>query len=43
MTQHVALAYTASIIVALAAHQAGRPDLIRSPNRVLAYCWEGLA
>ena len=42
VTQHVALAYTASVIVALAAHQAGRPDLIRSPKRVLAYCWEGL-
>jgi hypothetical protein len=42
LTQHVALAYTASIIVALAAHQAGRPDLIRSPKRVLAYCGEGL-
>jgi DDE family transposase len=42
VTQHVALAYTASIIVALAAHRAGRPDLIRSPKRVLAYCWEGL-
>jgi hypothetical protein len=43
VTQHVALAYTAAIIVALAAHQAGRPDLIRSPKRVLAYCWEGIA
>jgi hypothetical protein len=43
VTQHVALAYTAAIIVALAAHHAGRPDLIRSPKRVLAYCWEGLA
>jgi transposase len=43
VTQHVALAYTASIIVALAADHAGRPDLIRSPKRVLAYCWDGLA
>jgi hypothetical protein len=43
VTQHVALAYTAALIVALAAHQAGRPDLIRSPTRVLAYCWEGIA
>jgi len=33
----VALTYTASIIVALAAQQAGRPDLIRSPKRVLAH------
>jgi len=31
------------IIVALAAQQAGRPDLIRSPKRVLAHTWEGLA
>lgn len=43
VTTHVALAYTATIIVALAAHQAGRPDLIRSPKRVLAHTWEGLA
>ncbi len=39
----VALTYTSSIIVALAAQQAGRPDLIRSPKRVLAHTWEGLA
>jgi hypothetical protein len=26
----------------LAMHQAGRPDLIRSPRRVLAHTWEGL-
>jgi hypothetical protein len=32
----VALTYAATIVVALAAHQAGRPDLIRSPKRVLA-------
>ncbi len=37
----VALTSTASIIVALAAQQAGRPDLIRSPKRVLAHTWEG--
>ncbi len=37
----VALTYTASIIVALAAQHAGRPDLIRSPKRVLAHTWEG--
>ena len=41
-TQQVALAYTASILVGLAAQQAGRPDLIRSPKRVLAHSWEGL-
>lgn len=27
--------------VALAAQQAGHPDLIRSPKRVLAHTWEG--
>jgi len=36
----VALTYTASIVVALAAWQAHRPDLIRSPKRVLAHLWE---
>ena len=36
----VALTYTATIVVALAAQQAGRPDLIRSPKRVLAHTWE---
>ena len=42
VTCHVALTFTATIIVALAAHQAGRPDLIRSPARVLAHVWEGI-
>src|SRR5436305_1952371 len=42
IARQVALTYTASIIVALAAHQAGRPDLIRSPKRVLAHTWEAL-
>jgi hypothetical protein len=37
----VALTAAATIVVALAAHQAGRPDLIRSPKRVLAHTWEG--
>ncbi len=37
----VALTYTATIVVALAAQRAGRPDLIRSPKRVLAHTWEG--
>ena len=41
MVQRVALAYTAAIVVGLAAQQAGRPDLIRSPKRVLAHLWEG--
>jgi len=41
-TGAVALPVTGLIIVALAAQQAGRPDLIRSPQRVLAHTWEGL-
>ncbi len=40
VTQRVALTYTATIVVALAAHHADRPDLIRSPKRVLAHLWE---
>jgi hypothetical protein len=32
-----ALTYAAVWVIALAAHQAGRPDLIRSPKRVLAH------
>jgi hypothetical protein len=36
----VALTYAATIVVAVAAHQAGRPDLIRSPKRMLAHLWE---
>ncbi len=40
IVQQVALTYTASIVVALAAWQAHRPDLIRSPKRVLAHLWE---
>jgi transposase len=39
----VALTYAASLVVALAAQQAGRLDLIRSPKRVLAHTWEGLS
>src|SRR5207244_6986527 len=42
IVRQVALTYTATIIVALAAQQAGRLDLIRSPKRVLAHTWEGL-
>jgi transposase len=38
----VALTYAATLVVGLAAQQAGRPDLIRSPTRVLAHTWEGL-
>jgi transposase len=38
----VALTYAATLVVGLAAQQAARPDLIRSPTRVLAHTWEGL-
>jgi hypothetical protein len=38
---HVALTYAATVVVGLAAHQAERPDLIRSPTRVLALLWAG--
>lgn len=41
IVSQVALTCTVTIIVALAAQQAGRPDLIRSPKRVLAHTWEG--
>jgi hypothetical protein len=41
IASQVALTYTATIIVALAAEPAGRLDLIRSHKRVLAHCWEG--
>src|SRR5947208_514721 len=41
IASQVALTYAASIIVGLAAQQAGRLDLIRSPKRVLAHLWEG--
>ncbi len=40
IASQVALTYAASIIVGLAAQLAGRPDLIRSPKRVLAHLWE---
>ena len=42
VTQQVALTYTARVIVGLTAHHAGRPDIVRSPKRVLAHDWEGL-
>ncbi|MGZ6367122.1 MAG: hypothetical protein ACXWPS_14285 [Ktedonobacteraceae bacterium] len=42
MAQQVALTYTVPVIVALAAQQAGRSDLIRSPKRVLPHTWERL-
>ncbi|HEX9518086.1 MAG TPA: hypothetical protein VF940_18130 [Streptosporangiaceae bacterium] len=38
----VALVYPAIVVVGLAAQPANRPDLIRSPRRVLAHTWEGL-
>ncbi len=39
----VALTYAATLVIGLAAQQARRPDLIRSPTRVLAHTWEGLS
>jgi hypothetical protein len=38
----VALTYAAVWVIALAAWQVERPDLIRSPRLVLAHVWEGL-
>jgi transposase len=38
----IALTYAAVWVIALAAWQAGRPDLIRSPRLVLAHVWEGM-
>ena len=40
IASQVALTYAASVIVGLAAQQSGRPDLIRSPKRVLAHLWQ---
>lgn len=37
IASQVALTYAASVFVGLAAEPAGRPDLIRSPKRVLAH------
>ncbi len=39
--QRVALTDAATLVVALVAHHAARPDLIRAPKRVLAHLWEG--
>ena len=38
----VALTYAGVWVIALTAYQAGRPDLIRSPQLVLAHVWEGV-
>ncbi len=38
----VALTYAATLVVGLAAQQAGYPHLIRSPTRVLAHLWESV-
>jgi transposase len=38
----VALAYASVWVIALAAWQAGRPELMRSPRLVLAHVWEGM-
>src|SRR5258708_14721348 len=40
ITTQVALTSTATIVVALAAHPAGRPHLLCSPKRVLPHPWE---
>jgi hypothetical protein len=37
-----ALTYAAVWVIALAAWQAGRPELIRSQRLVLAHVWEGV-
>jgi hypothetical protein len=42
IASRVALTYAALVVVGVAAQQAERPDLIRSPKRVLAHSWEGL-
>jgi broad specificity phosphatase PhoE len=42
IASRVALTYAATVVVGLAAQQARRPDLIRSPKRVLAHTWEAL-
>lgn len=42
IARQVALTYAATWVIALAAYQSARPDLIRSPARVLAHLWEGL-
>jgi hypothetical protein len=42
VVSRVALTYAAVWVIALAAWQAGRPDLIRSPRLVLAHVWEGV-
>jgi hypothetical protein len=39
--QRVALAYAATVVIALAAQQAGRPKLIRSSKCVLSHLWKG--
>jgi hypothetical protein len=38
-----ALSYAALWVIALAAWQAGRPELTRSPQLVLALVWEGIS
>jgi hypothetical protein len=38
----VSLTYAAVWVVALAAWQEDRPNLIRSPRLVLAHVWEGV-
>jgi hypothetical protein len=40
--RRVTLTYAAVWVIALAAGQAGQPDVIRSPRPVQAHVWEGV-
>jgi hypothetical protein len=42
VAQQFALTYAATAVAGLAAQQAGQPNLIRSPKRVLAHAWAAL-
>jgi hypothetical protein len=42
VSSRIAPTYAATVVVGLAAHQAGRLDWIRSPKRVLAHTWQDL-
>jgi transposase len=42
IARQVALTSAATWVIALTAYHSARPDLIRSPARVLAHLWEGI-
>jgi hypothetical protein len=42
VASRVALTYAGLRVIALAATQAGHPELIRSPRLVLAHVWEDI-